>query len=388
MKGLYDRQCWRSDSGATRGNGPSLPSVARKRIRYAWKVVPSNAGHYRYGAGYPLVYRNNQFIADRAGDCQIFYAIIDTVNGYADTSVYKTVHVKAKLVIDKPRRDTTFWITPAPLMPQIKCRAHIAGVDSAAQQTLSFNWKIKLKYKNYVLEKQGSRTGIGDWIPNFGADFGGDTVMIDAGVKYGQDSLKAHIIARDSVRVRGQNPLADSAKAYLRRGYEEPDKARQAEVIGQMESNYRQFCTSGDTIGWPIVSRDGGVGMMRITVATPNRNLFWGWKINADAGKSTLADKWASSNSWFDARVRDGWPTPTTDNRLYDTYCRYNGGQYYSNPPLDPTEACPPCYHRNHIWADSCGVCNPNQPQFDRRVTDNSCRQSGCCYSDDAMEIH
>lgn len=362
-----------------------MPSLARNpRIRYSWFVTPSNAGHYRWPI--PLDSRNNQFIPDRAGDCQIYYAITDTANGFADTSAYKTAHVKPKLVIDKPRTDTTFWISDAPQMPQIICRAHLAGVDSAQQANLKFNWKIKMEYDNKNLTLTGNVTGVRDWIPSFGANFGGGYVTLDAGVKYGADSLVAHFLPIDSIKVLGVNPTESIARAYLRANYEDPNRARQAEVIGFMESNYRQFRNTGALRGFPLISADNGVGTMQITPPPPvNRNDYWSWHINVDTGKDILQDKWDISNDWFDDWIGLGWPAPTNDNRYYDTYCRYNGGNYYT-AVISQGDSI---YTRNIIWVDSCGVCDTDNHQADRdSVLHPGCRQSGCCYSDEAMEIH
>ena len=363
---------------------PSL--IQNCRIKYTPCIIGRRVGHFKYGSFSPSIYRRNPFIADSIGNCQIYYIVTDTVSGYCDTSAYKLIEVKAKLKIDKPRRDTTFWISAVPEMPQIKCRAHIAGIDSVSQTSLRFNWKIKLKYKTFTLERTGSRLGIGDWIPNYGNDFGGDTVLVDVGVKYGADSLVAHWGALDSIRVLGKNPNVDSAKAYLRRGYEEPDKARQAELIGQLESNYQQFNGSGKLNGLPNIGADKkGVGMMQLTVATLSRNYYWNWKVNADSGKGILSVKWADSNSKFNDWIRLGWPKPTNDNRLFDTYCRYNGGRYYSNVIRDNDTV----YVRNIIWKEGCGICDTMNSQSAIDTVDvPGCRQSGCCYSDHAMEIH
>jgi hypothetical protein len=155
-----------------------------------------------------------------------------------------------------------------------------------------------------------------------------------------------------------------------------------------MESDYRQFRNTGEMRGFPLISDDGGVGIMQITSPPPNRNQYWNWRMNVDGGKDILQQKWNASNDWFNDRLVDGWPEPTTINRLFDTYCRYNGGHYYSNPPLEPAEPCPPCYHRNHNWNNECGVCNPAYPQADFNIVAQQCEQSGCCYADDAMGIH
>jgi hypothetical protein len=224
-------------------------------------------------------------------------------------------------------------------------------------------------------------THLNDWW----AFWPGGYVKLDAGVKWGNDSLTAHYVVADSVKVLGENPIEAMIRAYLRDGYTDHDKARQAEVIGQMESSYRQFRNTGAKRGFPLVSADNGVGIMQITPPPAvSRNRYWNWQTNVDGGKDILQDKWTFSNSWFDYWTGRGWPQPTSDNRLYDTYCRYNGGRYYSNDSLKTGEKF---YARNLLWADSCGVCSVNNPQADRDTT-GACVQSGCCYADDAMEIH
>jgi hypothetical protein len=362
-------------------NSPFL--VDQLRLKYDWRASgPPGGGHFRFAHHY---YRHNFFIATRPGTYTIYYTPTDTVSGFGCTVLRnRAIVVKPpELKIDSPRKDTTFWISDVPQMPEIKCRAHIAGPDSAAQESLQFNWRIAMEFNDLSLARMGSAIGVCDWIPNFAEDFGGGYVSLDAGAKFGSDSLTAHYVTVDSIKILGTNPAETTIRVYLIDGYQDPDRARQAEVIGQMESGYRQFINTGPMRGFPLVSGDGGVGIMQITNPPPERSDYWNWHTNVDTGKEILENKWTASNQWFNARVAEGWPQPTNDNLLFDTYCRFNGGRYYS-AVISQGDSI---YVRNIMWINSCGICNPNNSQADEDTLGN-CSQSGCCYADDAMAIH
>jgi hypothetical protein len=272
-------------------------------------------------------------------------------------------------------------------MPELKCRAHIAGVDTALQRDILFHWKIKMEYDS-VLIRQDTVRGIKNWAPAWKDDFGGGYVSINVWAKYRSDSFYTAILPCDSIKLLGKNPVNDTIKAYLRADYDDEDKARQAEVIGFKESTYLQFNIENEDDnpeGFPLINRRApiGVGIMQITDPKPTREDYWNWKINIDHGKHELANKWNSSEFWFHGRVGEGWPVPTDSNLLYDTYCRYNGGRYFSNIKNDSSQYI---YVRNLYWINACGDCNDN-PEAEKDTL-KVCHQSGCCYSDQAMSIH
>ena len=149
----------------------------------------------------------------------------------------------------------------------------------------------------------------------------------------------------------------------------------------QGANHYGQF----DTEGYPYCEvGDGGVGMMQITEGTTDPNIFWNWQANVDGGRSKLIEKWRLSKSWFRDRMDEHYPPPTCDEELFDTYCLYNGGHYYTADVNTHT------YIRNTYWKNECGQCNPNNPEADRVANSRPeiCKQSGCCYADDAMRRH
>jgi hypothetical protein len=336
----------------------------------------------------------NHFRADSPGDVELSYRVQDVAAGYESESPdpQKVMHiVERKLVIDSPSPDTTFWITPEPEMPQISCKAHLEGVPIEEQADLVFNWQLDFAWSggnlNFEYESTGSIEGPNEWIPDFGSHFAGGHLSLTVSVRYQGVDLRTTYGQDKNINVWGHNPHEADAIAYLRSGYSQPDRARQAEVIGLKESNYQQFQAEGQ----PNVSGDGnGVGLMQMT-PPPSPDDYWSWTQNVDDGKDLLQDKWDYSENQFNLWVSEGYPEPTMDNRLYDTYCRYNGGRYYSaSSKQDP---CHPCYVRNKIWENNCGVCFPANPESDRKkIGDDEqnwpCLQSGCCYADRAMDIH
>jgi hypothetical protein len=180
--------------------------------------------------------------------------------------------------------------------------------------------------------------------------------------------------------VKGLNPTLLYVIPYLRFGFNYDQMGRQMEVIADKESGYFHFYDSG----MPKYSHDGGVGMMQITEGSTDPNIFWNWQANVDRGKAILIGKWEDSRLWFEGGHPRGFPPPTCDEELYDTYCRYNGGLYYTADENTHT------YIRNTYWANECGQCNQNNPEADRVANSNpeKCKQSGCCYADDAMRRH
>jgi hypothetical protein len=77
----------------------------QSRIVYEWRVIPVNAGKFKFGGpGVQLPYLNNIFIPEIPDTCQLYYIVSDTENGYADTSDYKTVSVQMiKIIINEPK---------------------------------------------------------------------------------------------------------------------------------------------------------------------------------------------------------------------------------------------------------------------------------------------
>jgi len=206
-------------------------------------------------------------------------------------------------------------------------------------------------------------------------------------VEYKEEELEKILEYADSVQVWAQNPNTETAETYLQAGYTNADRARQAVVIAQKESNVEQFTYRENcNYGAPLISIDGyGVGMMQITNPSPVPQDYWNWRANVDHGKEILQMKWDWATNWFNQRVAEGWPEPTIENYLYGTYCLYNIGWYYSNIEENGVLI----YVRNVVWANECGAGRCQQwYHYDYHLIEEKCKQSGCCYADDAMRIH
>ncbi len=363
------------------------------RITYEWAQtggpVLTGSGRYKFNN---TTNKYNEFEALYPGDVQLLYSIIDAQSTTRAQSMPTLIHIlpaEIRLVIDSPLPSSQYFIDATPAMPRIVCHANLEGVAPEVQGDLDFIWSMNLYWdpNNYNIGE--TIRGHGNWVPNFGADFAGGMLSLDVMVIYMGQTYTASIRPNDNVIVLGNNPDRAIVIAYLRQGYIDLDRARQAEVIGQLESNYQQFKSNG----WPNVGFDGaGIGIMQLTtpLSPITREDYWNWKNNVDHGKAELQVKWGDSEDWFYARVHvNRWPEPTMTNRLYDTYCRYNGGHYYSNPDLYFWEPCPPCYHRNHDWEGSCGQCDPQNDLKDwTGYPECICKQSGPCYADKAMLRH
>ena len=61
------------------------------------------------------------------------------------------------------------------------------------------------------------------------------------------------------------------------------------------------------------------------------------------------------------------------------------GGFYYTAQEDPDGEKC---WKRNMNWENDCGFCHPGFPEEDWHYPRQKCLQSGCCYADDAMEMH
>jgi hypothetical protein len=76
-----------------------------RRIKYLWNMTPTGVGRYKYGTNFPSIYRNNPFIAENPGACQLYYIVEDTASSthYADTSAYLPIQVMGpRIVITAP----------------------------------------------------------------------------------------------------------------------------------------------------------------------------------------------------------------------------------------------------------------------------------------------
>jgi len=364
------------------------------RVKYDWRVTPTGAGHYRWGTGMPLVYKFNEFIVDSADSCRLYCIVIDTVSNYRDTTAYKAICGKAKLVIDKPGTDTTFWITDVPQMPQIICRAHIAGVDSAAQETLQFNWRISMAFNGLNLTRTGSVTGIRDWIPNFGTDFGGGYVTLDVGVKYGADSLVAHYLPADNVKVLGRNIQGNRqaiVEAFINSltQYGVLDRSAAKGAACYETDNYIQFYETGPNNGFPYgeIGGGGGRGIMQLTFgAYVTRNSLWSWHENVRMGTQACHEVYGSAVSNFVDPHLPGYE-PTALQVTKQMLAKYNGGtgiryfKYYGD--LND-------FARDTTYCADCGACNSRTGEhFKTQQHDYDCirdcvSHTPYCYSDGA----
>jgi hypothetical protein len=371
----------------------TTPSLTfQQRIRYQWHASnpPGGASHFKFNY---RADKYNYFFPTAPGNYEVYFAPVDTLTGYIDTSQYRKINVKAKLVISTPRSDTIFWISDTPQMPQIKCRAHIAGLDSAAQETLSFNWKIKLKYENYTLARTGSRRGIGDWIPNFETDFGGDTLMLDVGVKFGRDSLTAHLVAADGVRVLGrniQNNRRGTVEAFIDglTQYEAQSRSSAKGAACYETNNYYQFYESGPNSGLPYgeIGGGGGRGIMQLTFGEyVTRNSLWSWHENVRMGTQACHENYNSAVHNFTDYVPGYQPTALQVTK--QILAKYNGGggiryfKYYE----DMND-----FARDTTYCADCGACGTRTGEH-RKAGEylNDCNQvcvghTPYCYGDGA----
>jgi len=355
-------------------------------IHYYWQwssnssVTEDNDAGFVYGHS-----RFNKFYANAQG---IYYIKYNANCNYPPyNSPYSdpiAITVLPKLVIDTPVPNEPFYITEVPEMPEIKCRAYFEGIPEDDQSGLIFNWKLSLEWAGNAYTKSGSVTGINYWTVDFGEDFRGGLLTAEVTTTYNGDEYTCTLDAANNNWVLGRNPAPSVVIDYLNDGYDNADKARQAEVIGYKESNYQQFADDGK----PLVSRDNGVGIMQLTNPAATIQQTWNWKANVDGGKAILAEKWRASNRWFTNQMNGPvhYPEPTSRQRLLDTYCRYNGDRYFSvSDSLYPGH---PCYRKNVMWRDSCGTCLTGYPEADFNKIEKKCMQSGCCYADRAIIIH
>jgi hypothetical protein len=380
---------------------PNLTISDRIQYRWHYTFTPSGPGPAILDADITIApeitaARDATFtIGNVTGEGEIWYTIVDTLTGDTSESPHKLIKVLPKIKIDSPLMNAQYSIdaTPGPLMPEIICQAHLEGVPTEWQDNLIFKWEITLTHDfvkivngnpittTISLVKSGEVVGPNEWVIDWGTDFCGGNVLVDCSVLYGEETIKAHLTVADNITVKGTNPNGLYLYPYLRYGFNYDEMGRQMEVIANKESGYCQFYNSGI----PKYSGDGGVGMMQITEGSTDPNIFWNWQANVDRGKAILVDKWAASADWFDRQMngQNHFPPPTCEEELYNTYCLYNGGLYFTADENTKT------YIRNTYWKNECGQCNPNNPEADKVArTPEICKQSGCCYADDAMRRH
>jgi hypothetical protein len=372
----------------------TTPRLAQQpRALYWWRATnpPGATSRFKYDCRPDTL---NYFFPNTPGNYEIYFMCCDTLSGYCDTSAHKTVVVRPpELKIDSPRKDTTFWISVDPQMPEIKCRAHIANLDSAAQETLQFNWRISIDYGEINLDKTGSVTGIRNWIPDFETDFAGGAVTIDVGVEYGADSLTAHYVVADHVKLLGRNIQGNRqtvVEAHINGLNQYEDEARSAAkgAACYETDNYFQFHESGDSIGLPYHEIGGGAGrgIMQLTFgAYVTRNSLWSWHENVRMGTQVCHENYNSAIHNFTDYVPGYQPTAAQITR--QILSKYNGGtgtrysKYYPLPIND--------FLRDTIYCADCGACGRTGEHFKTEDNNSSCDQdcdnhTPYCYGDGA----
>jgi hypothetical protein len=199
----------------------------------------------------------------------------------------------------KPQINQLFLITSAPLWPTIIFQTDQKGPH---------RWSWTVKWHNFV--KSGAATTAGsswdakDAILNIG---GALTVRADC------NSSSSQI----TVAIGGQNPNGAEVKSCLS-GYS--GSAGFEKIISQ-ESKFKHFNSSQV----PIRSFDNGYGMCQLTKPAPSFEQCWNWKLNIAAGLALFNVKRTSAIVY----LSQGGRSYSSDQLLYETVSRWNGGNYH-----------------------------------------------------------
>lgn len=214
---------------------------------------------------------------------------------------------------NKPTINSTFTITSGAVWPTVAFETDATGPHS-------WNWKIQWNafQKSGAAQTQGNTWDAQGVITHFGG-----TLTVTAAAAGASASI--------TVKIRGTNPSAAEAKAYLatKPGSTGFDK------IMEHESGFKHFNAQGE----PIKSFDNGYGMCQLTEPVPSFEQVWNWKLNIDGGLSLFAGKRSQAITYLTQSNR----TYTDDQLTHEAVCRWNGGSY-------------------HVWDSKAGqwVRNPN----------------------------
>jgi hypothetical protein len=317
----------------------------------------------------------------------INYNVADDATHFSADSPTLILKVEPKLVIDSPIGLSVFWITPEPRMPEIICRAHIDGVSLDDQSTLKFNWKIKLAYENKELIKKSPENTLGlmQWTPIWEDDeFGGGNVIIDVGVKYGDDSLTAHLIEQDAIWILGQNANSAAVLAHIASVSTDGDVIQCTRGCARTETDgFYQFGTDG--LPFRESGNGPGRGIMQLTYPDfINTNTLWDWQTNITMGAQNVAVVKRISRAWFQSKC-SGYD-PSEEELHKDIYRLYNRGTGEDDHYFTFVDDEEPWFFRNRAYANDCGQ-NTCTPRYEHKAHGPNepagrCINSGCCYAD------
>jgi len=233
---------------------------------------------------------------------------------------------KIEVKIVSPKKGEIFFISPAPKMPIINCKAQISGIspdptyasEFSWEANLSYTWKHRgeLRFQSFLFKE--SAIG-GAWTPDFGSIImGGDMNITVAttigGIKY-EDSVL--------IEIRGENPDKETVKAEL--------GELKYQILAYMESKPK-WCHF-DKNGLPIFGPPSGYGLMQLD-PPPSYSEIWDWKANVKAGKEHF-DEDIEAARGYATYVRDYYKgkEPVTDlsetQILTQAYYSYNAGRAY-----------------------------------------------------------
>lgn len=200
---------------------------------------------------------------------------------------------------NKPDNNSEFTVTSGAVWPSVAFETDASGPHS-------WTWKIQWNsfQKSGTMQTSGNSWDAQSAITNFGGTL---TVNVMAG------AASASI----TVKIRGTNPTAADAKAYLstKPGSDGFDK------IMEHETRFKHFNAQFE----PMKSFDNGYGMCQLTTPVPSFEQVWNWKLNIDGGLFLFAAKRAEAIRYLSQSNR----TYTDDQLKYEAVCRWNGGSYH-----------------------------------------------------------
>ncbi len=186
---------------------------------------------------------------------------------------------------------TAMDISNVPTMPSVTFNAKILP-SSVKLSDVMFKWYLDISFRRdrqptddlHKVPSTGTTevTGSSSWTPNWGNLIAGGNVYVHLAAAVRGIEAKHN---QNGYQIRGANPSQGQVFQMARSSEER--------AICWQESTHRQFNTDGPYAGFgpalPSYGRDGGYGLMMITLPVPATSLqVWNWQFNMQSGIAFL----------------------------------------------------------------------------------------------------
>lgn len=238
-------------------------------------------------------------------------------------SLVKTIVLEDRGKWVQPKSGDKFFIDENPAFPSITFE-----IETAEQAPYEWSWTLSWPaavsglresanrgiVKSNFVEKKEFKQDEKKWAVNFGGPILGGTLTVQ--VKAGNELFKR------SIYICGKNPGEQRVKDYLE-SFNDIDGFD--EIVAQ-ESKYKHFINAD---GQPVVSFDGGYGLVQMTNPPPTFEQCWNWKENIKRGIALYREKRVEAKDYLSNKGKGKTRTYAAEQLKLETLTRWNGGYYH-----------------------------------------------------------